>query len=126
MSPDMFPFKKKSPPVTVPAQPSAVKELFQLLLRRLANKLSRYEQKMSLGTKKGLITLFCLIAGVFAMNTLYRGLFIPTAIGPGFLSRPAVHIPPNLRIPDSALYRRTPHGLQNAPVVRPHHDSITQ
>jgi hypothetical protein len=120
----MFPFKKKLKPKPDPAATSAIKQLTHLLLQRLSNKLSRYEQKMSLRAKKGLITLFCIVAGVLAMNTLYRGLFIPTTTRPGFLSRPAGHIPLNPRIPDSLLYRRAPHGMNKAPVTVPHRDSI--
>ena len=122
----MFPFKNKPKSTPDPAALSAAKQLIHLLLHQLSDKLGRYEQKMSLPAKKRLITLFCLIAGVLAMNTLFRGLFIPSTIEQPFISRPAVHTPFLPRIPDSLLYRRPTRGLHTAPVVRPLHDSITQ
>lgn len=121
----MFLFKKKSQPQPPTGEPSAVKRLFQVILRRWAAKLSSYEQKMSLPAKKVAITSFCLIAGILAMNTLYNGLFLP-AKAPSYLNRPAKSRPTILRLPDSVA-RRSPSADSNTPPVLPtHRDSITK
>jgi len=121
----MFPFKKKRPTEIRPDPPGPIRQMLHHLSILLCNKLSQFEQRLSLPAKKTLVTLFCVIASLLAMNTLYQGLFMHSTTPPIFMPRPAVRVPVRERHPDTANRHRILHGPSAAPVASPLHDSIT-
>ncbi len=119
-------FKRKKTPPTPPAGPSELSLLINAGLRRLSVRLSRREQRMTLRQKKLAITGFCLVMGVVSMAILYRGLFVPTARAPSFLTIPSISRPVSPHLPDSMLERYHRTKPMAGPGVFPPSDSITK
>jgi len=68
---------------------------------RIANWLSRYEQKMSISQKKMALLLFCISMSIMTGSLLYRGIFTNRNSTPGWLQQQSITIPKTHPIPDS-------------------------
>lgn len=119
-------FKRKKTDQLPAQQPNEIKKLINVGLRRLSEKLSRREQRMTLRQKKWAITGFCLASGFISMTILYHGLFAPASRPPSYLHYPSISRPVSPHLPDSLLHYPGRNLRREKPENNPNPNSFTK